>query len=540
MIQVVCEQCGQKNEYSDAHAVTCAQCRKCGQVLDIPFSGDGLPHGPGAARPAGQQQANPPQLPPLADDAQYRRRRRRAVGPLAIPPEPLPSPMGKVERGVLAVLVVAVLLPWSIQVTNLVQAAITARRSADNLDAFSARLDKLRDKEEYSNCKESWKELRSQCLSGDPKEEITSRIKSIDDRLDDVQYLLPDRWREAISPAPHRTSLNGSLLYLYVLRCIKSDNWAALQKIMTKQYSHFYGPRSTVSFAGGPRGGPDGLIVLYAMEHSRICRDPARLECLIEVFESLNRPDDAPIYQRSMLKGVIGFLVSRERYKQAVPLVKCLEQWAFLDQTISRLSSRRPLERRWSDDARFLLGVLRRASRHKEARALLMRLKEIVFSDRARTVYGKYQQREFAGWYMHYVRALDSSWGLSKDWLAQMHAEYKKEYDYLRKNRLRTPLKELVFKRVSYPHPLPRELPKEYRQGYSDVSTRNTKGIKEMWGWLERDRKQYEGRRAWHTGIGQYHFRLMGYSLGVLDALDDIRDGTTRAVAGDDKRKAGR
>jgi len=451
--------------------------------------------------------------------------------------------MGKMERGILAVLVVAVLLPWSVQATNLVRAAIAARRSAQNLDSFSARLDKLYKnprQEEYSNCKKSWDELRSQCLSGDPKEETTSRIKSLDDRLYDVQYLLPDRWRKAISPAPFRTCMEGSLLYLYVLRCIKSGNWAALQKIMTKQYSHFYGPGGTVSFAGGPRGGSDGLIVLYAMEHSRICDDPDRLECLIEVFESLNCPDNSPIYQRNMLKGVIGFLVSRDRYEQSVPLVRCLKQWAFLDPVISPQSNRRSLDRRWCDDARFLLGVLRRASRHKEATAVLMRLKEVVFSDRVDVVYGKYSQRKLAGWYLHYVRALDSSWGLPKNWLAQMHTEYNKKYDYLRKTRLRTPLNVMVFKRLSYPRPLPGKLPKEYRRGYSDVSTQNTKGIKKMWEWFERDRKRYEGYRAWHTGIGQYHFRLISYSLGVLDALDDIRDGTTGSVAGDDKRKAGR
>jgi hypothetical protein len=150
------------------------------------------------------------------------------------------------------------------------------------------------------------------------------------------------------------------------------------------------------------------------------------------------------------------------------------------------------------EDAGLLLGVLKRTSGDKAVSAFLARLRS--------------------------------------------HPKYETILRRVRRRRSSASLKleATVFKRLSYPYPKFDELPKEYRQGYSDVSARDTEAIGKMWRWLERDRKQYAGRRAWHTGIGQYHRRLIGYSLGAIDAFEDIAKGTLRFDATDNKPKAGR
>ncbi len=535
MIKLVCEQCGRKHECPDDLAGKQTQCQNCGQVLDVPFADTGLPDVPTVAPPVGQQQADQWSDSPLlllqASVAERCEDCPQAFGPVVIPPEPLPSPIGKIERGVLAVFCIAILLFWSIQVINFALATITARRLADNLDAFSTRLDKVYDKEEHSSCKELWKELRSQCLAGNPGQEIMSRIKSIDDRLLGVEYLFADRWREAMLRVYDLIRMDKYLLYLCLRRYIKSDNWAAIRKVMANNYRYFYGPDNTLV-------GPRGLVVVYAMENSQICDDPARLEHLIEAIWPVEHSAANISHQRRMCREMIAFLVVRERYEQAVPFVRSLEKWVFMESAFGRSYFRKA----WYKDVKVLLGALRRASRKKEAIAFLMRLKEIVFSDRDRVACGKYTQRELARWYVEYVHALDSSWGLSKDWLRQILGEYRKKFRSKGTARLRVSVDEVVFKRVYYPCPDPMSvrLPKRYRQGYLDVSTRNTKAIKKMWDWIERDRKEHERPRAWNTGIGEYRSRLMGYGLGVLDALDDIRSGTMRTVTDEDKRRAGR
>jgi hypothetical protein len=550
MIQFVCQQCGKKYKCSDDLAGKRTKCRECGQPLDIPSASAELPHDPGVAPPLVEQQQNvqpsvPPPLPPPIPDA-GQLDQPQTPEPLAIPPEPLPVPIGKVEFGVLATICAVVLLIGSIRCYG-------AWYTASHLSAFETRLDSLYDNpnnQEYSLCKESWEEFRNQSLPADPNAKLKSRIESIDKRLSAAASLFPEGWWDAITLEASGAMIDKHLQYLYMIRSIKSNKLAGFRKIMTKQLGLFDDSRRASHSIRGNYDEMPASSILYAMESSGVCDDPVKTErlsrALCAVLDAQPRKPRDPyglLRPPHMLKGWIVFLGARGRVKQAAPMVKRLTQWVFMDTHGSkeqfRMYHRMSQLSSWAQDVKFLFAILKLDDRDDEAAEYLKRLKDAIVSKRFD---GRGSERDRVAeiqWCKQFIETVGPSCGLSRTWLQSA----SKDFDLLTKDARKTtwPVRYMstkdILKRIPYPPPEPKHLPEAYWQGYSDAFARDIAKLKENWEEFAAKRKAYEYQGG--HDVDRYRCRLTGYGLGVLDAFDDIRAGTTRVVPRYDKRKAG-